>query len=365
MSIEFRCPNCEKKLRTGDDKAGKTAKCPQCGTGVTVPGATQVEDDFGQFPAFDEFEDGASSLPPRRGRSTPAAEVSCPMCGAKNDSRAPRCLSCGEELGDAVMAATGRLPSLRFGDVWGSAWEKWSTNLGINVAAAAISGGIFVAAYIVLIIMVMIVGFGAAAAAQGEAAGIFGILLAVFIGYFLMYVVYAYVLAGLSNFGLRQSREREVSLGALFPAASIAVSALVLTLIVMIGLTIAMIPGGGIYVLGISMLETNNGNPAVGMLLAFFGYFVMFLGWGLGWMLFWPVYYAMVDRPRSFFSPLTDGIRLALVSPKLSFLLAATHTGLLVVGMLSCYIGLLFSMPLSFVLCAVAFDRVTKHARAS
>jgi len=39
MPIEFRCTQCEKLLRTGDDTAGKRAKCPQCGNIQTVPAA--------------------------------------------------------------------------------------------------------------------------------------------------------------------------------------------------------------------------------------------------------------------------------------------------------------------------------------
>jgi hypothetical protein len=37
MPIEFRCSQCGKLLRTGDDTAGKQAQCPACGTVSTVP----------------------------------------------------------------------------------------------------------------------------------------------------------------------------------------------------------------------------------------------------------------------------------------------------------------------------------------
>jgi phage FluMu protein Com len=37
MAIEFRCTSCDKLLRVGDDAAGKHAKCPQCGTVLTIP----------------------------------------------------------------------------------------------------------------------------------------------------------------------------------------------------------------------------------------------------------------------------------------------------------------------------------------
>ncbi len=37
MPIEFRCTQCQKLLRTPDDTAGKQAKCPECGTVMTIP----------------------------------------------------------------------------------------------------------------------------------------------------------------------------------------------------------------------------------------------------------------------------------------------------------------------------------------
>ena len=39
MAIEFRCTNCNKLLRTGDETAGRQAKCPDCGTVMTIPAA--------------------------------------------------------------------------------------------------------------------------------------------------------------------------------------------------------------------------------------------------------------------------------------------------------------------------------------
>jgi phage FluMu protein Com len=37
MPIEFHCTQCGKLLRTGDDTAGKKAKCPQCGAVLPIP----------------------------------------------------------------------------------------------------------------------------------------------------------------------------------------------------------------------------------------------------------------------------------------------------------------------------------------
>jgi hypothetical protein len=37
MAIVFRCTQCGRLLRVGDDTAGKPAQCPECGTITTVP----------------------------------------------------------------------------------------------------------------------------------------------------------------------------------------------------------------------------------------------------------------------------------------------------------------------------------------
>ncbi|MGH7128003.1 MAG: hypothetical protein ACREJB_12880 [Planctomycetaceae bacterium] len=44
MTIDFHCPHCQKLLRTGDDKAGLAARCPQCAATLTVPVAAVRED---------------------------------------------------------------------------------------------------------------------------------------------------------------------------------------------------------------------------------------------------------------------------------------------------------------------------------
>ncbi|HVX60483.1 MAG TPA: YIP1 family protein [Pirellulales bacterium] len=40
MPIEFRCNQCSKLLRVGDETAGKQAKCPSCGTVQTIPASS-------------------------------------------------------------------------------------------------------------------------------------------------------------------------------------------------------------------------------------------------------------------------------------------------------------------------------------
>jgi hypothetical protein len=44
MPIEFRCSECGKLLRTGDDTVGRQAQCPECGAISSVPSASVPSD---------------------------------------------------------------------------------------------------------------------------------------------------------------------------------------------------------------------------------------------------------------------------------------------------------------------------------
>jgi hypothetical protein len=48
-TIIFCCPNCNQALRVGTDHAGKNAKCPRCGSALTIPAT-----DSGSVPVYAE-----------------------------------------------------------------------------------------------------------------------------------------------------------------------------------------------------------------------------------------------------------------------------------------------------------------------
>lgn len=109
MPIEFRCHQCQKLLRTKDDTAGKQAKCPQCGTVLTVPPL------------------GTEAPPEGLHAAPPVVETGNPY-----QSPVTRTAVASEE-------PAGINPTkIDFSDMLGRAWKILKANLGISIAASLI-----------------------------------------------------------------------------------------------------------------------------------------------------------------------------------------------------------------------------------
>ncbi len=166
MAIEFSCPQCQHLLRTSEDKAGLSAKCPACGSPIWVPYAHEaggpapenvdpdaisgekVSDPFGgvssepaqESQPQDEFashvEDEAAADPadvPRR-RAAPA-QVRCPSCAAANDVGTPVCRFCGTSLDgvEPVKEREWRPPPFDVGEIMSTAWRFYTQEIGLLI----------------------------------------------------------------------------------------------------------------------------------------------------------------------------------------------------------------------------------------
>lgn len=115
MTIEFNCPHCAKLLKTADDKAGVSARCPGCGQTIMVPLSSEEgaaapagfddpirpppppvrrDSGFAEEEVVDDVEPAAAETTLASG----SGMKKCPMCGAQIKSAARVCKYCGEEL---------------------------------------------------------------------------------------------------------------------------------------------------------------------------------------------------------------------------------------------------------------------------
>jgi hypothetical protein len=114
MPIEFRCPGCNKLLRTADSSAGQDSKCPHCGTPITVPLAS----------------DGAPL-----GQTLPAAAPTAqpvPPAATPSSYQPGRAASAAEHA-----AASGEYhpQQLVLGEVLNRSWTIFKRNIGVCIGA--------------------------------------------------------------------------------------------------------------------------------------------------------------------------------------------------------------------------------------
>lgn len=200
MAIEFACPNCNKHLRTSEDRAGARAKCPDCGSPVTVPSPqkprskpksrdTHEEDDYG-FPesggsAHDRYDDDYGDghddggydddddygAPARSSRQpSNVGSKPCPMCGEDIRGNAIRCRHCGEDLDDPNDGYNKdrrddsvRSRELNIGEVISTAWEILTDRLGLALGGSFIASILIGLVYLLIVVafLIVVLAFGA------------------------------------------------------------------------------------------------------------------------------------------------------------------------------------------------------------
>ena len=70
MPITFSCPQCSRKMRTHDEYAGKSVKCPECASTIQVPGGETAEPNP---TAGSDWRDRAQQTSPESNVAAPSA----------------------------------------------------------------------------------------------------------------------------------------------------------------------------------------------------------------------------------------------------------------------------------------------------
>ena len=350
MPIEFRCTKCAKLLRTGDDTAGKQAKCPACQTIVTVPAPhspqgpepPQEPSPFGQAPE-------QTPPPPLQSPFGDAAAMPAPPTDSDNPYQAPPEYAT-QPYYAAAPSGEIRPTQIDFNTTLSQTWAAFTDQLGMCVLVA---------------FLCWIMGFAAGQAAQftgmiiGAAAGdemiamLFSLPLNLAAQLFGLWIG-----IGQAMFFLKVARGQEAPISDIFAGGPYLLRILGATVMLMLGcfliLAVCCLPGG--VVAGIGAVTNSEELTVVGAVIAGFGAIVGFVGYIFVLLMFFQFYYLIIDRNM--------GIMEAFgVSREIMVDNKATAFGILLVtvilgslfALFTCLIGLLAVIPYMGILYAILY----------
>lgn len=224
MTIEFSCSHCNKVLKTSDDKAGRRAKCPQCGEPILVPAAdpsASMDDGFDGFDPLDsespvpEDQSFLAEGPVREEDSFLAeAQMDCPMCGESIPAGSKRCQHCGETL----QAGEWVPRKIKVGEIFSRTWEVYKANLGSIIGIHILAYVLYVVAAVLTVIVLMAIGFAGALVLGQIEPGLMIVFGAIFyiILILLIYSIVFYLMLGVMNYLLKVVRGEHPGMGEIF-----------------------------------------------------------------------------------------------------------------------------------------------------
>ncbi len=326
MTIEFTCQTCGKALSTSDDKAGRKAKCPQCGDPVVVP-----------MPASEgAAADALAELPAINTGSAMATRLTkCPMCGAAVSPGDASCAACGEPLVEAAVRRRVGTEPQRFeiGAVLSRTWEIFKQDLGLVVGSQLVLGLLTFAAFIPGIGLFIAGILTMEPGADGPRIQPINVVLFA-VGGLLALVgmaVSQWLLAGNTKLMLGLVRGEVVGIGTLFQ--------------------------GGRYfwrLLGCSLLY--QGMISVGQQLCVIPAFLVMI-------FFWPFQYLLVDDDLPHIQALFDAPKWSQPSWLSTIGLSIVQFGIAILGFLALGIGLIFAGPFISLSWCVAYDEMRGGTR--
>lgn len=315
MAIEFRCTQCGKLLRTGDETAGRHAKCPECGTVMPIPAAS------GSLP-------GGSPPPPPSG-GMPFGAAGPPASGPTDFGSPLQSLSPLAPASPFQSQGAIKPTMLAIGDVFSRTWTIFKPNWGICLA---------------VVVIVWLINFGV-----NMVSGFIPIL-----GLLCTLVFQTWINIGQALFFLKKARGHDAEISEIFAGWPyfwrILGASILVGLIVLGTLAVCVVPP---LLVGLAISET------AAVILAVAGGVV-----GVGLMIFLSLmlsqfYYLILDRNVGVMESLRmskelmEGNKLTLLGiGVLSFLLT-------LVAMIPCFLGLLVAIPYFALMNPVIYLTVT------
>jgi phage FluMu protein Com len=231
LTIDFNCLHCGKALATSEEKAGRQAKCPQCGEVITVPAATSAAVELLPDEVLDD------SVPGMGGQKN------CPLCGESIPIAATRCTGCGEPLIADIGGRSTHPRKLEVGDVLSTAWDHFAKHAGVSIGANIINTLLVCLSAVPLLGLGFMVGMLIDQDRDVSPALFISIIPAVF----LLLAVIFFLQPGLARIYLGISRGETVDIGQLFSGGRYFVKATLCSILfgamVMLGLFACLAPG--------------------------------------------------------------------------------------------------------------------------
>ena len=329
MALELPCPGCGRLLRVPDEAAGRQVKCPKCETVFTVPSVGPLPPS-GQPGSSGFSAPGSPAVP-----SGPPPGASSGIEGYPPYGFAPSGAPAGT-VPSAVSGPAGEIrPSpLDLGDVFNRTWKIFQSQWGICVGVAVI--------------------FWLLSLAVGFICGFIPIL-----GRLLAWAFGIWLGCGQGLFFLKIARGQRGELGDIFTGAPYFLSMLAANLL--LGLMVC-----GIILVGISLpvvIWMAIGRTEA-LVLGFLGSIPTVIVLVVLGVIFSQFFFLILDRnvgpieALRLSAQITQGNRLTL------FLLYLLSSGIQLLGVLACCIGVFVTTPFIILLSAVAYLRMTGQPTA-
>jgi hypothetical protein len=140
-TITFRCTTCQQVLRVSADKAGRKAKCTQCGTALTIP--AQAEDEPAPVPLASSPAGGAAGAPKKADDDDEGGPLTYGFKDDGETKEAPK--KTARQAAEPKEKGPGRRPTKKQALITNAdEWRK--VGLGMRIIAGGLA--IWLAAYL-------------------------------------------------------------------------------------------------------------------------------------------------------------------------------------------------------------------------
>jgi hypothetical protein len=308
MAIEFRCTQCGKLLRTGDETAGKHAKCPQCGAVMTIPATG-----------------GAAPPPPvPPGGGTPFSGAGAQPAGTAGSANPYQSPAPFTPLGAGQAPGAITPTTLDLGDIFSRTWNIFKEQWGMCIVALLV---VLVISFAVNFIVGC--GFGIVGhAAKSQALQFFLSLIA----HVATTLFGVWLGIGQAKYFLKVARGQTAEIGDLFSGGPLFVNVLLGSLlvgvIVLVGLLACVVPG---------------------VVLS---------------LMFSQFYYLILDRNVPVLESLSQSRELTNGNKMTLFLIWLVATGLTVLACIPCFLGLIVVVPYLTLMVPVIYLAITGQPTA-